>query len=62
MASPYPNFREPANGAPRRVRDLTWGRILFPPPALPNPRVIFDPQPFRTQLFHRPVRTRTSGV
>jgi hypothetical protein len=31
----------------RCARDITWGRILFLPPELTNPRMIFDPQPFR---------------
>jgi hypothetical protein len=39
--------------------DVAWGRPVFRPPLLPNPRVIFDPLPFRSQLFNtlpRPVR------
>lgn len=56
MALPYPNHREAAPGARGRIRDLTWGRTLFTPPSLPNPRVVFDPAPFRTQLFHPPIR------
>jgi hypothetical protein len=35
---------------PRRARDLTWGRVLFLPPGLLNPRTIFDPLPMRTQF------------
>jgi hypothetical protein len=38
-------------GASRLCRDITWGRILFLPPELANPRVIFDPLPFRTHEF-----------
>jgi hypothetical protein len=33
------------------LRDIIWDRPIFRAPALPNPRVIFDPLPFRTQLF-----------
>ena len=32
-------------------RDVTWGRILFVPPELTNPRIVFDPLPFRSQNF-----------
>lgn len=32
------------------VHDILWGRPLFHAPPLPNPRVIFDPLPFRTLL------------
>ena len=35
---------------PRRARDLTWGRVVFMPPGLLNPRMIFDPLPMRTQF------------
>jgi hypothetical protein len=31
-------------------RDVEWDRPVFRPPFLPNPRVVFDPLPFRTQL------------
>lgn len=34
------------NAAPGLKRDIIWGRPIFPPPQLPNPRVIFDPLPF----------------
>lgn len=33
------------------LRDIVWDRPIFRAPVLPNPRVIFDPLPFRTQLF-----------
>jgi hypothetical protein len=33
------------------LRDIVWDRPVFRPPGLPNPRVVFDPPPFRTQLF-----------
>ena len=32
------------------VRDIAWDRPIFRAPLLPNPRVIFDPLPFRTQF------------
>jgi hypothetical protein len=28
---------------------VTWGRLLFLPPELANPRVIFEPPPFRAR-------------
>ncbi len=28
-------------------RDIIWDRPVFRAPMLPNPRVIFDPQPFQ---------------
>ncbi len=50
MASPYPNLRHAqyagALGVVGARRDR-WGRFLFAPPELVNPRAIFDPQPFR---------------
>ena len=33
---------------PRRGRDRRFGRVVFLPPLLVNPRTIFDPAPFRT--------------
>jgi hypothetical protein len=56
MNTPYPFSH--GTDTPRRVRDVTWGRILFQPPALLNPRQVFDPLPFRTQLLPRPTRSR----
>ncbi len=37
--------------------DILWGRPIFRAPPLPNPRVIFDPLPFRALLPYerRPV-------
>ncbi|HYC72694.1 MAG TPA: hypothetical protein VEB66_15900 [Opitutaceae bacterium] len=58
MASHYPSHRDAVGTGPTRPRDITWGRILFQPPFLPNPRIIFDPLPFRTQLFSAPARRR----
>ena len=38
------------------TRDVLWGRPLFKAPALPNPRVAFDPLPFTVQRV--PARPR----
>lgn len=57
MNSPYPFVNQAVEPAPRRSRDVTWDRILFQPPLL-NPRMIFDPLPFRTQRLPRPQRSR----
>lgn len=63
MASPYPNLRHAqyagALGVVGARRDR-WGRFLFAPPELVNPRAIFDPQPFREQPppFVAPARKR----
>jgi len=54
MNTPYPHFAQ-TEVLPRRTRDVTWGRILFQPPLL-NPRLVFDPLPFRTQTTIRPAR------
>ena len=35
----------------RVVEEILWGRPVFRPPELANPRVVFDPLPFRTQSF-----------
>jgi hypothetical protein len=59
MNSPYPFFAVAAEPRPQRARDVTWDRIVFQPPALLNPRQVFDPMPFRTQIAPRPVRSRT---
>jgi hypothetical protein len=37
--------------AQRPAADVLWGRPIFKAPSLPNPRIVYDPQPFRTQLF-----------
>lgn len=44
-----PSFVRAETPAPirGRVRDLEWDRPVFSPPALPNPRAVFDPVPFR---------------
>lgn len=38
------------------TRDILWNRPLFKAPALPNPRVAFDPLPFTAT---RPVAVRS---
>jgi hypothetical protein len=58
MNSPLPFFSVAAEARPARMRDITWDRILFQPPALLNPRQVFDPLPFRTQNLPRPPRSR----
>ena len=54
----------PGSGATNltsRLRcDVTWGRVLFQPPELTNPHVIFDPMPFRSHEF-APVRVKKSA-
>jgi len=62
MQTPYPAFSPAAETAERRTRDVTWDRILFQPPALINPRQIFDPLPFRTQRLQRVPRSRSPFV
>ncbi|WP_069963453.1 hypothetical protein [Lacunisphaera limnophila] len=59
MNTPYPAFslQGAENPPPRRRRDVTWDRILFQPPTL-NPRLVFDPLPFRSQLLPRSGRSR----
>jgi hypothetical protein len=58
MNSPAPFFSSATEPRLRRARDITWGRILFQPPALLNPRQVFDPLPFRTQNVPRLARSR----
>ena len=58
MNTPYPQFAQGMDLVPRRTRDVTWGRVLFQPPML-NPRLVFDPVPFRTQTLPRPARSRS---
>lgn len=38
-------------GRRRREKEIAWGRPVFRPPELINPRVAFDPLPFGTQSF-----------
>jgi len=35
----------------RIVEEIVWGRPVFLPPELANPRVVLDPLPFRAQSF-----------
>jgi len=58
MNSPYPFAGLVTDSRSQRVRDITWDRILFQPPALLNPRQVFDPLPFRTLSL--PPRARFS--
>jgi hypothetical protein len=58
MNSPYPFLSVATESRPPRARDITWDRILFQPPALMNPRQVFDPLPFRTQSLPRRPRSR----
>lgn len=52
MTYPSPNLSHAQySGVVGARRDMTWGRFLFLPPILANPRMIFDPQPFRAQHF-----------
>jgi hypothetical protein len=48
------------NFSRENARDVLWGRPIFHAPQLPNPQVIRDPLPFRTQSFSpgRPVNGR----
>jgi len=46
---PLPNPTATVATTPRRSQDLTWGRVVFLPPGLLNPRLIFDPPPMRTR-------------
>ena len=59
MTNPSHPFSLMAETAGRRLHDVTWGRILFQPPALLNPRLVFDPLPFRTQRLQRSPRSRS---
>ncbi len=49
----------PQNLAAGMTRDVLWDRPVFRAPALPNPRAIFDPQPFTTQ---RPLLKRAPAA
>ncbi len=63
MASQFTNTRQGTGVtdlASRLRKDVTWGRLLFQPPALTNPHVVFDPMPFRTHEF-APARAKKSA-
>jgi hypothetical protein len=38
---------------PALLRDILWNRPVFKAPALPNPRVAFDPLPFTAARITR---------
>lgn len=46
----------PAPGESAARRDVLWGRPLFKAPALPNPRLVFDPLPFTAARITHPAR------
>lgn len=59
MNTPHSFFGASSEQRQTRVRDVTWDRVLFQPPALSNPRTVFDAaSAFRTQTIQRPVRSR----
>jgi hypothetical protein len=39
-----------AKAQPGLLQDIGWGRPVFRAPALPSPRVVFDPLPFRSHF------------
>jgi hypothetical protein len=47
----HPPFRGPDTADKGRAVDVSWGRPVFKAPDIANPRLVFDPLPFRTQLF-----------
>jgi len=56
---PQRSSLRPAAQPPGRVadaRDVLWGRPVFKAPALPNPRVVFDPLPFTAARVTQPTR------
>lgn len=62
MNSPNPTPAPGTGTRPARARDVTWDRILFQPPSLLNPRLVFDPMPFRSQLLPRSWRSRAPAA
>lgn len=44
------------------LRDLMWGRPVFKAPALPNPRIEFDPFPFQPARITAPRRSAAGGA
>ena len=46
-----PPFRGQETAEKGRTVDVSWGRPVFKAPDISNPRLVFDPLPFRTQLF-----------
>ncbi|HYC71728.1 MAG TPA: hypothetical protein VEB66_11005 [Opitutaceae bacterium] len=62
-----PRPAKPANGTgaspkPGLLRDLVWGRPVFKAPALPNPRIVFDPLPFQAARVTAPRRHEAPGA
>lgn len=58
---------KPANGSsaqPKQglLRDLMWGRPVFKAPALPIPRIDFDPLPFQPARVTAPRRSAAGGA
>ena len=58
-----PHTNRPTSAAsagvkPSSPRDIVWDRPVFRAPALPSPRAIFDPLPFRSFGSHRLVAGR----
>jgi hypothetical protein len=47
--SPFPALPD-SNVKNGHLRDIVWDKPIFRAPPLPNPRVIFDPIPFRFLL------------
>lgn len=39
----------PVSVRPALKRDILWNQPVFQAPALPNPRIVFDPIPFTAQ-------------
>lgn len=59
MNSPFSPSSSQANHAARRPRllvkyDLTWGRPVFHPPALPNPLILLDQSPYFVRSVTQP--------
>ncbi len=50
---------EARNNRSAMARDITWGRPVFLPPMLPNPRIMFDPLPFTAQRLMTTLRQVT---
>lgn len=46
---PHPAGDHQAETVCTRIHDIEWDRLIFRAPALPNPQIIFDPPPFRSQ-------------
>ncbi len=45
------NPSRPVGSSDKRSMDIAWGRPVFKAPDITNPRIVFDPLPFRTQFF-----------